>query len=64
MEDSWAHECAKEAGLSRSAKRKADGHLVECQVTISCKQDLAQLALSTPTESTPTGNQNPSCRTQ
>jgi hypothetical protein len=45
-------------------KLNADGRLVECQVTTSCKQDLPQLAPSKPTESIPTGNQNPSCRTQ
>ena len=36
------------AGLGRGAKRKAEGHLVEGQITTSWKQALAQLALVYP----------------
>jgi putative transposase len=46
-EDKRARDRAKEAGLSRGAKRKAEGHLVEGQTT-SWKQALAQLALIYP----------------
>jgi putative transposase len=48
IEDKRARDRAKEAGLSRSAKRKAEGHLVEGQTTTSWKQALAQLALVYP----------------
>jgi putative transposase len=48
IEDKRARDRAKEAGLSRGAKRKADGRLVEGQVTTSWKQALAQLALVYP----------------
>src|SRR5215207_5281123 len=40
IEDKRARDRAKEAGLSRSAKRKADGRLVEGQTTTSWKQAL------------------------
>jgi transposase-like protein len=48
IEDKRARDRAKEAGLSRGAKRKADGHLIEGQTTTSWKQALAQLALVYP----------------
>jgi putative transposase len=48
IEDKRARARAKEAGLSRSAKRNARGHLVEGQTTTSWKQALAQLALVYP----------------
>jgi transposase-like protein len=48
IEDKRARDRAKEAGLRRGAKRKADGHLVEGQTTTSWKQALAQLALIHP----------------
>jgi putative transposase len=48
IEDKRARDRAKEAGLSRGAKRKAQGRLVEGQVTTSWKQALAQLALVYP----------------
>ena len=48
IEDKRARDRAKEAGLSRGAKRKAEGHLVEGQTTTSWKQALAQLALAYP----------------
>jgi transposase-like protein len=48
IEDKRARDRAKEAGLGRSAKRKAEGHLVEGQTTTSWKQALAQLALVYP----------------
>jgi transposase-like protein len=48
IEDKRARDRAKEAGLGREAKRKAEGHLVEGQTTTSWKQALAQLALVYP----------------
>ena len=48
IEDKRARDRAKEAGLRRGAKRKAEGHLVEGQTTTSWKQALAQLALVYP----------------
>jgi putative transposase len=48
IEDKRARDRAKEAGLRRGAKRKAEGHLVEGQTTTSWKQALAQLALIYP----------------
>ena len=48
IEDKRARDRAKEACLGRGAKRKAEGHLVEGQVTTSWKQALAQLALAYP----------------
>jgi putative transposase len=48
IEDKRARDRAKEAGLGRGAKRKAEGHLVEGQITTSWKQALAQLALVYP----------------
>ena len=48
IEDKRARARAKEAGLGRGAKRKAEGHLVEGQTTTSWKQALAQLALAYP----------------
>src|SRR6476659_467568 len=53
IEDKRARDRAKEAGLSRGAKRKAEGHLVEGQTTTSWKQALAQLALIYPDRITP-----------
>jgi putative transposase len=48
IEDKRARDRAKEAGLGRRAKRKADGRLVEGQITTNWKQALAQLALVYP----------------
>jgi putative transposase len=48
IEDKRARDRAKETGLRRDAKRKAEGHLVEGQTTTSWKQALAQLALIYP----------------
>jgi putative transposase len=48
IEDKRARDRTKEAGLGRGAKRKAEGRLVEGQVTTSWKQALAQLALVYP----------------
>jgi putative transposase len=48
IEDKRARARAKEAGRGRGAKRKADGRLVEGQITTSWKQALAQLALVYP----------------
>jgi putative transposase len=48
IEDKRARDRTKESGLSRGAKRKAEGHLVEGQTTTSWKQALAQLALVYP----------------
>ena len=48
IEDKRARDRAKEAGRGRGAKRKAEGRLVEGQVTTSWKQALAQLALVYP----------------
>jgi putative transposase len=48
IEDKRARDRAKEAGLGRGAKRKAEGRLVEGQITTSWKQALAQLALVYP----------------
>jgi hypothetical protein len=58
IEDKRARDRAKEAGLGRGAKRKAEGHLVEGQTTTSWKQALANSPSSTPTESTPTYDQD------
>jgi putative transposase len=52
IEDKRARDRAKEAGLGRGAKRKADGHLVEGQITTSWKQASPNSPSSTPTEST------------
>ncbi|AEF42725.1 IS256 family transposase [Hoyosella subflava] len=48
IEDKRARERAKERGLGRGAKRKADGRLVEGQLVTNWKQALAQLALAYP----------------
>jgi len=48
IEDKRARDRAKEAGLGRDAKRKAEGRLVEGQITTNWKQALAQLALVYP----------------
>jgi putative transposase len=48
IEDKRARDRAKEAGLGRGAKRKADGRLIEGQITTNWKQALAQLALVYP----------------
>ena len=48
IEDKRARDRAKEAGLGRGAKRKAEGHLIEGQTTTSWKQALGQLALVYP----------------
>ena len=48
IEDKRARERAKERGGSRDTKRKAEGRLVEGQVTTNWKQALAQLALIYP----------------
>ena len=48
IEDKRARERAKEKGGSRDTKRKAEGRLVEGQVTTNWKQALAQLALVYP----------------
>jgi putative transposase len=53
IEDKRARARAKEAGLGRRAKRKADGHLVEGQTTTNWKQALAQLALVYPDRISP-----------
>jgi len=53
IEDKRARDRAKEAGLGRGAKRKAEGHLVEGQMTTSWKEALAQRPGLPPTESTP-----------
>jgi putative transposase len=53
IEDKRARDRAKEAGLDRGAKRKAEGHLVEGQITTNWKQALAQLALVYPDRITP-----------
>jgi transposase-like protein len=48
IEDKRARDRAKERGGSRETKRKAEGRLVEGQVTTNWKQALAQLALVYP----------------
>lgn len=48
IEDKRARDREKERGLGRGAKRKAEGRLVEGQVTTHWKQALAQLALAYP----------------
>ena len=48
IEDKRARERAKERGGSRATKRKAEGRLVEGQITTNWKQALAQLALAYP----------------
>ena len=48
IEDKRARERAKERGLGRGAKRKADGRLVEGQITTNWKEALAQLTLVYP----------------
>ncbi|MHA7293292.1 transposase, partial [Arthrobacter sp. HLT1-21] len=48
IEDKRARERAKERGRGHDAIRKADGRLVEGQVTTNWKQALAQLALAYP----------------
>jgi hypothetical protein len=48
IEDKRARDRAKEAGLGLRAKRKAEGRLVEGQMTTSWKQALAPLALAYP----------------
>ena len=53
IEDKRARDRAKEAGLGRGAKRKAEGHLVEGQITTNWKQALAQLALVYPNRINP-----------
>ncbi|MCW4355010.1 IS256 family transposase, partial [Hoyosella sp. YIM 151337] len=48
IEDKRARDRAKERGLGRGAKRKAEGRLVEGQVVTNWKQALEQLALAYP----------------
>ena len=48
IEDKRARDRAKERGGTRRSKRKAEGRLVEGQVTTNWKQALAQLALAYP----------------
>jgi transposase-like protein len=48
IEDRRARDREKERGLGRGAKRKAEGRLVEGQITTNWKQALAQLALAYP----------------
>jgi putative transposase len=48
IEDKRARDREKERGLGRGAKRKAEGRLVEGQITTNWKQALAQLALAYP----------------
>lgn len=48
IEDKRARERAKERGLPKGSKRKAEGRLVEGQVVTNWKQALAQLALAYP----------------
>jgi transposase-like protein len=48
IEDKRARDRAKEHGLARGAKRKAEGRLVEGQITTNWKQALAQLTLVYP----------------
>ena len=48
IEDKRARERAKERGLGRGAKRKAEGRLVEGQITTNWKEALAQLTLVYP----------------
>ena len=48
IEDKRARDRAKERGLGRAAKRKAEGRLVEGAVTTNWKQALEQLALAYP----------------
>ena len=48
IEDKRARERAKERGRGRNAKRKAEGRLVEGQITTNWKQALAQLTLAYP----------------
>jgi putative transposase len=53
IEDKRARDRAKEKGGSRATKRKAEGRLVEGQITTNWKQALAQLALAYPDRITP-----------
>lgn len=48
IEDKRARERAKERGGSRQTKRKAEGRLVQAQITTNWKQALAQLAIAYP----------------
>lgn len=48
IEDKRARARAKEHGLGRGAKRKAEGRLVEGQITTNWKQALAQLSMVYP----------------
>ena len=48
IEDNRARDREKEKGGSRRSKRKAEGRLVEGQITTSWKQALAQLSLAYP----------------
>jgi transposase-like protein len=48
IEDKRAIDRAKEKGLPKTAKRKAEGRLVEGQVVTNWKQALAQLAIAHP----------------
>jgi len=48
IEDTRARDRAKERGLPRGSKRKAEGRLVEGQVITNWQQALAQLALAYP----------------
>jgi transposase-like protein len=48
IEDKRARDRAKERGLGRGAKRKAEGRLVEGQITTNWKEALAQLTLIYP----------------
>lgn len=48
IEDKRARDRAKEKGSKKGEKRKAEGRLVEGQVTTNWKQALAQLAIAYP----------------
>ena len=48
IEDKRARERAKERGLGRGAKRKAEGRLIEGQITTNWKKALEQLAIVYP----------------
>jgi putative transposase len=53
IEDKRARDRIKERGGTRQTKRKAEGRLVEGQITTNWKQALAQLALAYPDRITP-----------
>jgi len=48
IEDKQARQREKEKGSNKNTKRKAEGRLVEGQITTNWKQALAQLALVYP----------------